>query len=137
VTEPNRRTLEAAGTDQRERRRSQRVQLAIQVIVRGKMRGAEFEEETATISVSANGCLLHLRRLLERGQQVYLVNRQTTEELPCRVVYSGKREKGKSEVGLEFLEASPLFWRIAFPPADWDPRERKLPPGPNPESKVS
>ena len=113
------------------------MQLAITVLVRGKMRGEEFEEQTGTISVSANGCLLLLRRLLERGQQVHLVNPQTTEELPCRVVYSGRREKGKSEVVLEFIEASPLFWRIAFPPADWDPRERKLPPEPKSEPKAS
>lgn len=137
VTEPNHGVLDATATNQRERRRSQRVQLAIPVYVRGKMRGADFEEATATISVSANGCLLLLRKLVERGQQVHLINPQTTEELPCRVVNTGRREKGKSEVGLEFLEASPHFWRIAFPPADWDPRERKLPPAANPESKAS
>lgn len=129
MAEPNRHTLEAMNEDYRERRRSQRVQLTIQVIVRGKTRGSEFEEGSSTICVSANGCMLHLRRPVERGLELYLLNPQTVEELPCRVVYSGPREKGGSEVGLEFIEASPLFWRIAFPPADWNPKERKLPPG--------
>ena len=111
--------------------------MTIPVIVRGKTRGAEFEEYTHTVSVSANGCLLHLRRPVERGQDVHLLNPQTTEELPCRVVYSGPREKGKSEVGLEFMEASPLFWRVAFPPADWDRKDRKLPPEKDPAPKPS
>jgi hypothetical protein len=137
VAEAHRRTLDAFHEDYRERRRSQRVQLTIPVIVRGKTRGAEFEEHTSTVSVSANGCLLQLRRPVERGQDVHLVNPQTTEELPCRVVYSGTREKGKSEVGLEFIEASPLFWRVAFPPADWDPKDRKLPPAKESDPKPS
>jgi len=137
VAEPNRRTLDALQDESRERRRSQRVQLIIPVIVRGKARGAEFEENASTISVNANGCLLGLRRPVQRGQEVYLVNPQTVEELPCRVIYVGPREKGKSEVGLEFVEASPLFWRIAFPPADWDPKERKLPPGSSVTPKAS
>jgi len=29
---------------------------------------------------------------------------------------------GKSEVAVEFLEPSPRFWRIAFPPEDWSAR---------------
>jgi hypothetical protein len=123
--------------DHRDRRRSQRVQLAIPVLVRARTPGVQFEEDTGTISVSANGCLVKLRRPVERGQEVHLVNPQTVEELPCRVVYVGPREKGRAEVALEFIEASPLFWRIAFPPADWDPRERKLPPGKEVNTKAS
>jgi hypothetical protein len=26
---------------------------------------------------------------------------------------------GKSEIGLEFSEPRPAFWRVAFPPEDW------------------
>jgi hypothetical protein len=137
VTDPTRRTLDAAHEDYRDRRRSQRVQLTIPVLVRAKAPGAQFEEDTGTISVSANGCLVRLRRPVERGQELYLVNPQTVEELPCRVVYVGPREKNRAEVALEFTEASPLFWRIAFPPADWDPRERKLPPGKEVKTKAS
>jgi PilZ domain len=138
VTDPIRRTLDAAQHDDyRDRRRSQRVQLAIPVLVRARMRGAEFEESTGTVSVSANGCLVWLRRQVERGQELHLVNPQTVEELPCRVVYIGPREKGRAEVGLEFIEASPLFWRIAFPPTDWDPKERKLPAGKEVNTKAS
>jgi hypothetical protein len=36
----------------------------------------------------------------------------------------------KTEVGLEFSEPVPRFWRITFPPEDWNPADRKLPTAP-------
>jgi hypothetical protein len=110
-----------------ERRRTQRVQISMPVIVRAKEGKAAFEEKTQTISVNANGCLVRLAATVIRAQRVYLVNPNTTEELPCTVMFLGKKDAGKFEVGLEFAEASPLFWRISFPPEDWDPSERKKP----------
>lgn len=109
-----------------ERRRTQRVQIAMPVIVRCR-EGKAFEEKTFTVSVNANGCLVHIEAPVIRTQKLLLVNPKTTEELPCRVTFLGKKSAGKTEVGLEFAEASPLFWRISFPPEDWDPSERKRP----------
>ena len=40
-------------------------------------------------------------------------------------VHRAKKRPERREIGLEFSEPSPLFWRIAFPPEDWDPSERK------------
>ncbi len=110
-----------------EKRRTQRVQITMPVLVRGTNGGQSFEEEALTISMNANGCMLLLAMPVKRAQQVSIVNPKTAEELPCSVVYVGKKMDGKTEVGLEFAEASPLFWRIAFPPEDWDPSERKRP----------
>jgi hypothetical protein len=110
-----------------ERRRTQRVQISMPVIVRCREDKTPFEEKTSTISVNANGCLVKIQTQILRGQKVLLVNPLTTEELPCTVTFLGKKDGGKTEVGLEFAEASPLFWRISFPPEDWDPSERKRP----------
>jgi hypothetical protein len=56
------------------------------------------------------------------------VNPKTAEELPSKVVSLGKPEDGKIPVGIEFSEASPLFWQISFPPDDWlTSSERKRP----------
>lgn len=110
-----------------ERRRTQRVQIAMPVIVRCKEGKGAFEEKTHTISVNANGCLVRIQAQVIRTQKLFLVNPNTTEELPCTVMFLGKKDGGKTEVGLEFAEASPLFWRISFPPEDWDPSERKRP----------
>jgi hypothetical protein len=126
---------DTANDNPRERRRSQRVQLAIPIIVRGKHGTVAFQEDADTISVSANGCLLRLKALVVRAQEISIVNPKTAEELPCTVTFIGQKDSGRAEVGLEFSEASPLFWRIAFPPDDWDPTERKLPSSHRPAAK--
>jgi hypothetical protein len=108
-----------------DRRRSHRVNIAMPVLVRGMKGTQKFEEETQTISVSAHGCMVRVTNPVARGQEVAVVNKKTAEELPCAVTFIGQKDQGKTEVGVEFAEASPLFWRIAFPPEDWDPSERK------------
>lgn len=108
-----------------DRRRSHRVNIAMPVLVRGKKGAQAFEEEAQTISVSAHGCMVRVATPLTRAQEIAIVNTKTAEELPCTVTFLGQKDSGKTEVGVEFAEASPLFWRIAFPPEDWDPSERK------------
>lgn len=110
-----------------DRRRTQRVHIAMPIIVRCRDAKPPFEENTHTVSVNANGCLLRLQAPVVRTQKLLLLNPRTTEELPCTVIFMGKKDGGKTEVGIEFAEASPLFWRISFPPDDWDPSERKRP----------
>ena len=124
------------------RRRTQRVQIMMPVLVRGKPGKDFFEEQTHTVTVNANGCLILMATPVKRGQHVSLVNAKTAEELPCTVAFLGQRDSGKVQVGLEFGEASPLFWRITFPPEDWDPAQRKKatapsqpPPLPRPQQK--
>jgi len=118
-----------------ERRRSQRVNIAMPVLVRGKRGGQPFEEQALTISVSAHGCMVRVATPLTRLQEVAIVNVKTAEELPCKVTFLGQKEAGKTEVAVEFSEPSPVFWRIAFPPEDWDPSERKRPGGSRPPAK--
>jgi hypothetical protein len=108
-------------------RRTQRVQISMPVLVRGKA----FRETTCTVSVNQHGCLLLLKSKVWKGEQIYLINPNTTEEIPCTVTHLGKPDNGKLQVGVEFSEASPLFWRIAFPPDDWltsDERKRRTQP---------
>lgn len=110
-----------------ERRRSHRVYITMPVIIRGKNGNLSFNEETHTASVSAHGCMVRLAEKVTRGQEVAILNPKTVEELPCTVTFVGQKESGKAEVGLEFTEPSPLFWRMTFPSQDWDPSERKAP----------
>jgi hypothetical protein len=121
-------TAPASGTEApSERRRSLRLQITMPVIVRAQVGNAPVEEQTHTIAVNANGCMVRLAARLLRSQQVSIINPKTAEELPCKITYVGQSDGKKTEFGLEFAEASPLFWRIAFPPEDWDPSERKRP----------
>jgi hypothetical protein len=91
-------------------RRTQRVHIAIPILVRGMSGTQKFEEAGRTTTVNAHGCLISLATRLTRGQQVSLIH---------------------PKIGLEFMEPSPLFWRIAFPPEDWgSSTERKRTTGP-------
>lgn len=119
-----------------ERRRTQRVMIAMPVLVRGGSGTKKFEEETTTVSVSANGCLVRLGHPVVRGQEIAIVNPKTAEELPSTVSFIATKEGSKAEVGVEFAEPSPLFWRIAFPPTDWDASERKRPTAVRPPVKA-
>lgn len=116
----------AAGQNYTKLRRTQRVHILMSVIVRGTNDGQPFVEETKTMTVNAHGCLLTMGTVVKRGQRVSIVNPKTAEEVLCSVVYVSENKGGKAEVGLEFTEASPLFWRIGFPPEDWiDSTDRK------------
>ena len=101
------------------------------------------QEETQTLIVNAHGALIQLALTVEMGQLLGIKNRQTMEQLVCRVVHMGPDQLGKKEVGIEFESPSPRFWRITFPPADWTPRsaEAKAPtkyvPGARPPMKKS
>lgn len=114
-----------AGENSAERRRSHRVCVSMPVVVRGKTGQLPFTEQTHTVSVNAHGCMVGLTEKVVRGQELAMVNPTTVEEVPCTVTFVGQKEHGKNEVGLEFIEASPLFWRMNFPSEDWDPAERK------------
>jgi|HubBroStandDraft_4_1064222.scaffolds.fasta_scaffold01217_9 hypothetical protein len=116
-----------AAENSAERRRSHRVYITMPVVIRGKNGHLPFREETHTASVNAHGCMVRIAEKVVRGQEVAILNPKTVEELPCTVTFVGQRESGKTEVGLEFIEPSPLFWRMTFPSEDWDPSERKRP----------
>ena len=104
-------------------RRSQRVCLSAPVTVYRPGPGENVaSEDTRTLLVSAHGALLVLELKVESGQALTMKHPKTHEELSCRVVYLGPNQAGRREVGVEFEEPAPRFWRIAFPPADWSPR---------------
>ena len=121
------------------RRRTQRVKIAIPVTVRIPRANASFyEEPTETVVVNSHGCLARLAVPLEQGQQIHIINSKSADEQVCTVVWIGKFSEGKTEVGLEFSEPAPRFWRITFPPEDWNPADRKLPTAPQmPQSSTS
>jgi len=105
------------------RRRSQRVLMQVAVRVRGNdTQGKNFEEETSTLAINAHGALVLLQARITSGSRVHLQHNGTKEEQECHVAFLGPVRSGKAEVGLEFSEPRPGFWRVAFPPEDWTPR---------------
>jgi hypothetical protein len=124
------RTLETWLVESREtswlaanRRRSQRVLMAIPVRVCGKdVHGSPFEEETHTRAVSAHGALVPVSTWVHRGQRLTLANLQTKAAIECVVVHIEKHQSDHPQVGVEFMLPNPIFWNVVFPPKDWTPR---------------
>lgn len=105
------------------RRRSQRVLMQVAVRIRGTdAQNKPFEEQAVTLAINAHGALISLKNRLTSGTKVKVRHNMTEEEQECQVVFLGPVREGKAEIGLEFSEPRPGFWRVAFPPEDWTPR---------------
>jgi hypothetical protein len=105
------------------RRRSQRVLMQVAVRVRGKdSQGGDFDEETETLAINAHGALILVNSRVTSGSKIIMQHKRTQEEQECHVVFLGPVRGGKAEIGLEFSEPRPAFWRVAFPPEDWSSR---------------
>ena len=101
-------------------RRSQRIEMAVPVVVYRRLgEGPQFCESTKTLVVSAHGALISLTDMVAPRQKLHMQNPNTGENLECRVVSVNKALIGPPRVAVEFTKATPGFWRIAFPPADW------------------
>jgi hypothetical protein len=106
-----------------QQRRSQRVLLSVPLMVSGvRENRTTFSERATTSVVNAHGALLRLRERVEMEQILRLKNVATGEELDCKVADINRGQDERAEVGVEFLEPSPRFWRISFPPVDWSQR---------------
>ena len=101
-------------------RRSMRIEMRLPVVVyRGSGEGPQFSERTETLVVSAHGALVSLTDLVAPRQRLHMQNPNTGENLECKVISVNRSSMGPPRVAVEFTRATPGFWRIAFPPADW------------------
>jgi hypothetical protein len=104
-------------------RRSQRILLIIPVVVSGtRPNGTPFAERAETRVVNAHGALVVLKQAVSLGQKLKLTNISTNQEEACAVMDLNLGRGAEREVGVEFIEPSPYFWHVAFPPVDWTPR---------------
>ncbi len=78
-----------------------------------------MEEETETLAINAHGALILVNARVTSGSKILMQHKRTQEEQECHVVFLGPVRGGKAEIGLEFSEPGPTFWRVAFPPEDW------------------
>src|SRR5216683_7897054 len=106
--------------DQTAQRRSQRVIVRVSVMVLAQgTDNKPVSEETRTVTVNAHGAMILLGLNVSIGQLLTLRNSRTGEEIACRVVYVSPHQSEKRQVGVDFMNPCPRFWRISFPPPDW------------------
>jgi hypothetical protein len=119
------RAAPLAQSDPKALRRSSRltIEIPVEVICKGTQ-NKMHTEETKTLVVSAHGCALCLKTSVAPGDKVVLIHRMSREEITCRVIMARQSKSAGWDIGVEFQEAAPNFWHIAFPPDDWDPSLR-------------
>ena len=101
------------------KRRSQRIDLNVPVVVHRPPKGPHFSERAQTLVVNAHGALMALAEKVTPKQRLLMQNIHSGEQKECRVVYIEKVPMGPTRVAVEFTRPAPSFWRIAYPPADW------------------
>lgn len=107
-------------SDPQNRRRSQRVLLQVPVLIRVQMpEGNHAQAQAFTQVVNAHGGLMEVPFRMAVGQKIRLINPHSRNEASCRVVHVDGPLDGQFATAFEFDEASPQFWPISFPPADW------------------
>jgi hypothetical protein len=75
--------------------------------------------DSFTLVVNAHGGLLEASLKLPRGHKISLINTGTGAKVPCFVVGVRKSQDGVFAIAFEFVNPSPDFWPINFPPRDW------------------
>ncbi len=106
------------GRNGTETRRSSRVTLRVplQIYEPGTDKRSLLEE-SYSVKVSLCGGLISLKSAVKKGQGLVVRNQATGETKEARVVYLRSMHLGRRLVAIEFLEPSPEFWCLAFPPA--------------------
>src|SRR5215475_3756863 len=74
-----------------------------------------FSEDTETVLVFENGCVIQLAAAVNVGQLVFLTNKQSGKEIVTQVLRKRSHRPTDCYVELEFTEPAPDFWGQEFP----------------------
>ena len=110
---PEARSSELATTES-DRRKGLRHMHSVPLLVYGSDADKQpFHEETTTLDANQDGCLMLMENVVVRGQRLFLTNTRNQAEQECRVIHVGRRIRGKTRIGVEFLRPAPHFWQPA------------------------
>ena len=103
---------ETEGTGQiPERRSGARFWIYAPGLIYGRAIDSEpFHESTEALRVNAGGGLITLTIPVQRGQQLWLINKANQKERECLVVAERSRYLGRTAVVIGFQEPAPDFW---------------------------
>jgi len=99
---------EPVQTKLRERRRSPRTSMCVDLIVCAA--GGAWQERTCALSLNDQGVLVALGSNAEAGQTVLVQDPESLVEREGRVVSVGRGYGRRREVAIEFTEPAPDFW---------------------------
>jgi hypothetical protein len=111
----------------KERRRTVRVMLTVPLRVSGQTEiGEKFSVRALSHSVSLHGAAIELEQGVVLGEVLRLENEITRERVEGKVVSIRRGRDSKRYVSIEFTEADPNFWHMAFPVPGARPMRRPI-----------
>lgn len=110
-----------------ERRRTMRVALRVDLVVKGESdNGEKFESQAQTLSVSGHGGSMALETVVVVGQKLVLTNSNSGQNAECRVVSTKTMRDRPTNVAFEFTTRELNFWKMNFPAIGAKPLRRML-----------
>lgn len=106
----------SAGPVFQDRRRSERVMLQLNLLVRLETsEGRPLQTHAFTVVVNANGGQLRSPFRMAVDQKITLINPQTGKEADCRVVGVERTAEGDYLASFGFSKPDPSFWPLVRP----------------------
>jgi hypothetical protein len=105
----------AAGPVFQDRRRSERVMLRLDLLVRLEISEGRLQTHAFTLAVNTNGGQLRSPFRMAAGQKITLINPQTGKDVECRVVGVDRTAEGDYLAAFAFGQPDPSFWPTANP----------------------
>lgn len=102
-----------------ERRRSQRVIIRVPVMLEVTMMGQKITVPAVTVAVNIHGAMALCSRSFDAETRIEVRNERTADCTIVRVTRTPRESAEGYLIPLEFVEPSPNFWRISFPPENW------------------
>jgi hypothetical protein len=104
------------------------VAITVPLTIHGKRdSGEKFSAQTHSLSVNRHGALFQLEEIVLVGQQLILMNDNTSQSMECRVVSIHRARDGKQYIGVEFISPETNFWHMQFPIPGAKPMRRIIP----------
>ena len=105
-----------------ERRRRERVSIAIAVLVTSLDPHVTCKERGMTIDVSSNGALVRISHPIPFDTRVRLDIANSNRVAGGRVVGCDRDGQGHWRVRVQLLQQTGNFWGLKCPPKDWEDR---------------
>lgn len=102
-----------------ERRRSQRVMIRVPVTLSTADNGQAVKVQAHTVAVNIHGAMVVCKRSFDAETKLEVMNDRTGERAASRVTRAPRESAEGFLIPVEFLDPSPKFWQITFPPENW------------------
>ena len=101
------------------RRKTQRVSLAVPLLISSRSPQLKFHGGGETVNVSMDGALIKVLKPLPYGATIRIDIPNTNRHSVARVIRMEGSERDGWKIGVQLMQPPGNFWDIASPPRSW------------------